>query len=284
MKIIAIYHKDCIDGTTAAACVMRKYPQALLFPLSHGYKPEEIDPILKSAASGDQVYTVDCVMGVKEFLAAGFSITSIDHHISVREEYKKIADGNSKFTYIFDNSKSGASLTWDVLFSNEEKPELIKLVEDGDLWLGKYGQKTKDLGNYLYMLQNEPAEILKLLQSSLDPILKDGAVLSRFSNIALERNIKKIDPVTVKVGNYKVPFYNITFNKSEAANLLVIQRDCAVGLFTIDGDEIHISLRSKEMHSPSALDIAKILGGGGHVRASGAKMNLSDFFKSIVNN
>ncbi|HVY56035.1 MAG TPA: hypothetical protein VHC46_09795, partial [Thermodesulfobacteriota bacterium] len=86
-KTIAIYHKDCSDGTTSAAVVSKKYPGALLFAMSHGATAEEIAELIAQTTPRDRVLTVDCVIGAKEFLAAGRKVTSIDHHASVRDEY-----------------------------------------------------------------------------------------------------------------------------------------------------------------------------------------------------
>ncbi|MDO8579716.1 MAG: phosphoesterase [bacterium] len=282
MKTIAIYHKDCADGTTAAAVVLKKFPNALLFPLSHGFKPEELEPIVREAKTGDQIYTVDCVLGAREFLAGGFKIISIDHHIGSEEKNRELMNKNKNFTFVFDNKKSGASLAWDYFFPEEKKPELIKLVEDRDLWIWKYGQKTKDVGNSLFMLVNRPDEVLKLFDKSLDIIEKEGAVISRFTNMIIEHGVKTTDPIMVRVGTYIVPFYNITINKSESGNILATEKVCAVGLFTIDGSEVKISFRSLDKQNPSALELALLLDGGGHQNASGAKMELADFMKSIV--
>ncbi len=284
-KTIAIYHKDCVDGTTAAAVVLKKFPKALLFPLGHGFKPEELESILKGARTSDQIYTVDCVLGAGEFLNRGFKVTSIDHHAGAEAENRELTEKNKNFAFIFDNKKSGASLAWDYFFPTEKKPELIELVQDRDLWLWKYGQKTKDVGNYLYMLVNRPDEILKLLDKpdkSLDAIEKEGAVISRFTDMIIEHEVKTTEPIMVRIGQYKVPFYNITANKSESGNILATERDQTVGLFTIDGNEVHISFRSLDLHKPSALELARLLGASGHKNASGAKIELAIFIKLIV--
>lgn len=282
MKTIAIYHKDCTDGTTAAAVVLRKFPRALLFPLSHGFKPAELESILKTARKGDQIFTVDCALGVREFLDRGFQVISIDHHAGSEEENRKLMEKNKNFVFVFNNKKSGASLAWDYFFPKEKKPELIKLVEDRDLWTWRYGQKTKDVGNYLYMLVNKPEKVQKLLNKSLAVAKEEGAAISRFTNMVIEHGVKTTEPIMVRVGAYTVPFYNITFDKSESGNMLATKLGQAIGLFTIDGSEVKISFRSLDNQKPSALDLALKLGAGGHKNASGAKMKLADFVKSIV--
>jgi len=281
MKTVAIYHKDCSDGTTAAAVVLRKYPDAKVFPLSHGFEIHELQAVIHEIEPGDRVLTVDCVMGVRELLAAGHKVTSIDHHIGIKDEMQELAKANQNFTFVFDNEKSGASLTWSTLFPDQKTPELILLVEDADLWRWKYGTDTKNAGSYLFMLTNKPEEVVRLLDTDLTDIKKSGAIITEYSDLMIDHEVKATEPITVDISGSEVPFYNITVYKSEAGNRLAKERGKAVGLFSIDGGKVKISFRSLDGQNPSALDLAKALGGGGHINASGAGMRLEDFIRAI---
>src|SRR5258708_3820314 len=110
-SIVGIYHKDCSgnDGQTAAAVLLRKFPQTKVFPLNHAYAPEEIAPILEAIAPGTTVYTVDIAVAIEECLARGAKVVTIDHHESRTEDLKALAASNPNFTYIFDNDKCGSS-------------------------------------------------------------------------------------------------------------------------------------------------------------------------------
>ncbi len=281
MKTIAIYHKDCTDGTTSAAVVLKKYPDALTFPLSHGFEPADLEVVMAQATPGDRILTVDCAIGAKEFLVKGFAVTSIDHHAGAQAEYSALAAANPSFTFIFDNSKSGASLTWATLFPGEKTPELIERVQDQDLWQWKY-EDTKDVNNSLYIHTNEPAEVLKLFNTPLETLKKDGSIITKYSALMIDKAADKTEPIMLTIGTHIVPFYNITVYKSDCGNVLATQKNQTVGLFTIDGEKVKISFRSLEHQTPSALDIAKIVGGNGHRNASGAMMSLTDFLKAIV--
>jgi len=280
MKTIAIYHKDCTDGTTAAAVVLKKYPDALLFPLSHGFEPADMALVMAQAQPGDRILTVDCAIGAKEFLAQGYAVTSIDHHAGAEAEYAAIAAQNPAFTFIFDNTHSGASLTWKTLFPKEAIPELVLRVADQDLWNWKYSD-TRDVNNALFTLTNEPAEVLKLFSVPLETLQKNGALITAYAAHMIDKAADKTEPIMLTIGQYVVPFYNITVYKSECGNVLSTQKNQTVGLFTIDGDKVKISFRSLDAHTPSALDIAKIVAGNGHRNAAGAAMKLVDFLKAI---
>ena len=282
MKTIAIYHKDCTDGTTAAAVVLRKYPDALVFPLSHGHTSEELSAILEKIEKGDRVFTVDCIIGVNELLAAGHAVTSLDHHIGAEKAARELEASNKAFTFVFDNDKSGASLAWSYFFPDEKIPELVLLVEDRDLWRHKYGQRTKAASNFLFMLTNKPDEVAKLLNAPIDGVLRDGTVLARSEEISIDHKFKTTEPILVRVDKYEILFYNATSYRSDLGNAFAVKNAKAVGLFSITGGSVHISFRSLDGQSPNALELAKALGGGGHNNAAAASMKLSDFIKSIV--
>ena len=281
MKTIAIYHKDCTDGTTAAAVVLQKYPDALTFPLSHGFEPTDLAEVMAQAQPGDRILTVDCAIGAKEFLAQGYPVTTIDHHAGAQAEYAAIAATNPAYTFIFDNTLSGASLTWKTLFPNESMPEIIQRVQDQDLWQWKYTD-TKDVNNALYTLTNEPAEVLKLFAVPLETLRSAGAIITKYSALMIDKAADKTEPIIVKVGQYTIPFYNITVYKSDCGNILSTEKDQTVGLFTIDGEKVKISFRSLEHHNPGALDVAKVINGNGHRNAAGAALDLNTFLDAIV--
>lgn len=281
MKTIVIYHKDCTDGTAAAAVALRKYPDAKTFPLSHGFESHEMEPIFQELEADSRILVVDGTFGVRELLDKGYEVTAIDHHAGIAEEMSELSRKESGFTFIFDNNRSGASLAWSTLFPEERVPRIIELIEDNDLWKGRYGNDTKFVSNYLYMLSNKPHELLPLFESDLSPIMKAGEIITLYSDFKVAHSVNTVEPLSLNIGGYDVPFYNITENKSDAGNRLSTLRNRTVALFSIDGNKVKISFRSLDSHSPSALDIAKLLGGNGHRNASGAGIPLDQFLSLI---
>ena len=281
-NILVIYHRDCPDGSTAAAVVLKRFPHARVYPLAHHYTPEELGQIMSLATPDTRLYTVDCVLGVREFLDAGYAVTTIDHHIGAQRELSDLADIDKNLTYIFDNDKSGASLTWSYLFPEAPIPEIVKFVEDADLWRWRYGDDTKHIKNYLFPLLNKPHEILPLLDELPIRAKEEGMAISRFADALIEQALLRVAPITVRIGEFALPAFNIVDFRSEIGNLLSEKNDCAVVLFNISGDQVHLSFRSKDGHEPSALDLSQIVGGKGHRNASGATVSLSDFIKMIT--
>ena len=50
---------------------------------------------------------------------------------------ERVTGGN--IHVVFDKERSGAGITWDVLFDGEPRPPLIDRIEDRDIWRWKYG-------------------------------------------------------------------------------------------------------------------------------------------------
>lgn len=279
--IVCIYHKDCVDGTTAAAVLLKKFPHARAFPLAHGYTKEDIDEILDVTSVEAHIYIVDSVLGLAEFVERGNQVTILDHHISVYEETKTFVADHPNATYHFDNAKSGASLTWSYLFPEEPVLELVRLVEDNDLWIRAFGDATQHVVNYLSLLRNDPQRVCLLLDTDIEIIKKNGEQLTAYIHSEVERAVLS-EPIFVTIGAYEVPVFNITNHQSACGNILSTKLDAAVGMYSVSGNEVRLSFRSLSHQTPSALTLAEILGGGGHQNASGARVELSVFVNHIV--
>ena len=280
-KIICIYHKDCIDGTAAAAVVLHKFPEAICYPLNHHYSPEDLSPILEQVESDTVIYTVDCAIAVPEFLKLNVKVITIDHHISVEPDCRSLVAANPNYTYHFDNTKSGATLTWSTLFPTGEMPKALTLIEDNDIGVWQYGEDTTDANHYLYMFVNEPILMLDEITSDFANIKNGGALLTKSINKEVSM-LLSIKPVTIRIDDHTVNAYNISTHVSECARHLYKKHNDVVVLFAITGDRVKLSFRSPAGQTPTALDLATLLGGGGHVCAAGASISLKEFLQILA--
>jgi len=286
-NIICIYHKNCTDGTFSAGVLLKKFKNCKAIPLEHGYSEEEFEEILKEVDENTVVYITDFALreeDLKKLLERAKEVINIDHHIGVKERLEKVAKENPKFKFYFDNDSSGASLTWKVIFGEDNIPEIIKLVEDKDLWKWQYGDRTKFANLYLYMMANKPEEIVELLDKNPDEIIEKGKIIAVFVDYLINKFIEKAEPTLLKIGDYIVKGFNVNNFQSEIGNLLSQKLGEAVALFNIKGYEVRFSFRSVEGQKPTSLELAKILGGGGHKHAAGAVVNLDEFCKMIIFN
>lgn len=280
-KRIGIYHKNCTDGTTAGAVLLRKFPDIQLFPLVHSHTEEDLEHIHKIAGEESEIYFVDFATGVEEFLDKKHNIFVLDHHFGAKERMEKLEKENPKLKYIFDNNKSGASLAWQYFFKDEKEPEIIKYVEDSDLWTGKY-EETKYVSNYLSMFSNNPEHVLELMESDINEIKEKGKIISNYVDIQIERIVEKLQEIKLRIGEYEALAYNVTMYESAVGHKLSVLQNQAVAMFTISGNSVNFSFRGNDNNSPTALDLAKLLDGGGHKNASGATIYLEDFLKMII--
>jgi len=289
-KIIGIYHKDCIDGTTAAAVLLKQFPDIQFFPLTRSYTKEEFENVLHALDKNTILYISDFSLRPDEmvqFINSAQKVINIDHHIGAQEELAMLAKQHNNFEFVFDNDHSGASLTWIYFFGEETMPELIRLVEYGDIHKGEFSDEgIKYSGLYLIPLMNKPKEVLQLFDKPIETILEQGKVSSNLVDYLLDIYLQKTDPIILKIGEHKVVCYNATFTierlRSTIGNVLAKKHNATVGIYRITGSNVHFSFRGLEEVEPSALLLGNLLGGGGHRNAAGASMPLKDFCKAII--
>jgi len=284
-KKICIYHKNCTDGTTAAAVLLKKFKDCELIPLEHGYSEEDFEGILSLIGEDTEVYIVDFsprIEDLEKIINKAKKVVVIDHHIGVKENLQKLSEKYSNFEYIFDNNKSGASLTWVYFFGNNNIPDIVKLVEDKDIWKWEFGEKTKYVNTYLFLFTNKPEEVLDLLNKPIENILEKGKILSDYTDYLINYFINRAKEIFLKIGKYKVRAYNTGLFQSEIGNLLCEKFQEPIVLFNINGYVVKFSFRSCDNVSPSALELAELLGGGGHRNAAGAVVSLKDFCNMII--
>lgn len=285
MKTLCVYHKNCTDGTTAAAILLMKYPDCILLPLDHNYKEEDINTLLSQTDKDTTVYIVDFSLkpdDLKELLSKAKEVINIDHHISARDTLNAFAKQYENFKLVFDNDASGASLTYRYIFG-DDIPDIVKYVEDKDIWKWEFKEETKYVNDYLFLFTNQPEKIKDIIQNeNIKNILEKGKVISEYTTYLINTFVEKAKDLFIKIGDYKIRAYNTGLFQSEIGNLLSMKFDQAVCLFSINGDYAKLSFRSLDHHNPSALDLAKLLNGGGHRNAAGASVSLAEFCNMLL--
>ena len=283
---IGIYHKNCTDGTTAAAVLLRKFPDIKHFPIVHSEEDinEVVEKVCEIAEVGAEIYFVDIASGAEKLLKEGYKAIVLDHHTSLREKMENLDKENENLTYVFDNDKSGASLTWSHFFSDEDVPDIIKHVEDSDLWKGEF-EDTKYVTNYLSTNADTPEKMLEFIESgNIEEIKEKGKIIADYADVQMSRFVEKAEGINIQIGDLVVSAYNLTSSEyaSVIGNRLSALNERTTVMFSIKDNSVRFSLRSKDGQSPNALGIAKLLDGGGHENSAGAEVPLKDFIKMIV--
>lgn len=140
---LIVYHNACPDGWCAAYIAKKRFPCAELLPQDHGKEP----PYDK--LRGKRVLVVDFSwrtqdMNDKVYLDAEY-FQIFDHHKTAQE----VLSGRPYA--VFDMNRSGAGLTFDLLFPDDHRPWYVNYVEDRDLWRFDYPD-SRAVNEYLLTL------------------------------------------------------------------------------------------------------------------------------------
>lgn len=271
---ICIYHGPCADGFTAA-WVMNKYykehnKEAVEF---YGSAYSENPPDV----TGKNVYLLDFSYKrpiLEKMLEACNEMVILDHHKSAM---LNLNFKHRKLTTVFDMERSGAGITWDYFYGGN-RPKLVNIVEDRDLWKFKYPD-TKVLSPYIFSFDYTFENWDNLYQEFSDQMclfkaISAGEALLRKADkdtkelIELTKRRMTIDGHRVRVANIPPMF------TSEAGNIMSEGQPFAACYWDTPKRRV-FSLRSKE----DGLDVSEIaakFGGGGHAHAAGFSVQLTD--------
>lgn len=262
---IICYHANCPDGFCAAFVAKKKYPDAELIPCYYGGPVPDVN--------WKDVLVVDFSwprQQVLEMASRARSLVIFDHHLSAQKELVGLPYA------VFDMDRSGATLTWDILFGPAEKrPWYVNYVEDRDLWRWKLADSPA-VSAYLMAL---PQTIEAWNQ--LDSIYSsDAAVYGKAIRLHIDHYIEKV-VAQRQVGNFQdhpTLVVNAAYpNISDVCDALLTLRNgdgIALGWFERGDGRIQFSLRSRGDLDVSA--IAKRYGGGGHKNAAGFELSVQE--------
>jgi oligoribonuclease NrnB/cAMP/cGMP phosphodiesterase (DHH superfamily) len=260
-----IYHKACPDGYASAYIAWKILGDSSAYlPLSYYDVVPEItnSRILVCDFSFNYETTMNLINSNEHFY-------NIDHHQSAFDNLKDLSD-EYKF---FDNSHSGAYLTWKYFFKDVEVPLFIKYIEDYDLWKFEY-EETKP---FMLALNELPFnfKIWEKLEDEdfLNDLIEKGKVLQSYQDNMVRIICKSVKIKSQKIGNnkYNIAYVNTNLFKNEVANKLVSETDCDFSVVYNYDDSKNLtkfSLRSLDTKA-NVSQIAKIIGGGGHRNAAG---------------
>lgn len=263
---ICIYHGGCDDGFGAAYAVWKHYGEKFeYYPGIYQTDPPD--------TKGRDVLLVDFSYKrpvIEKIAAVAKSVTIVDHHKSAMEDLVGLDGKHSNIALEFDMERSGAALAWLKFQFDHPMPDLIRHIEDRDLWrfdlpgtmlvsmaLRSYPQDFKTWDS----LMNRPIAELKA----------EGESIHRWYRVQLE-NLKKAT-IWQTIGGYEVPTVNAQYMfASDLAGELAEENSAPFAACFWDNTFGRtFSLRSRYDFDVS--EIAKQYGGGGHRNAAGFKVS-----------
>ena len=259
---LCIYHRNCDDGLGAAWVARRRWPTIELYAANFNESPPHVH--------GRRVLIVDFSYPCDDLLPMWYEaeqLVVIDHHETAEEELKGL-----NFC-IFDMERSGAGLTWDVLFPGEERPKLIDYIEDRDLWR----RQLPDSKAFTAALRSLPrtlqtfSEVHYALELGLiEQFLYEGYAILRRQDQLIER--MKRSPARWIVLGFDVPAVNASCLQSDLGGVLAEDEPFSIVWFEGSDRNIYISFRSAPGRE-NVGSIARLFGGGGHEHASGCRVS-----------
>ena len=279
---LCVFHGNCDDGFGAAWAIWKRWPDVEFVPGVYGKPLPDV--------KGRNVLFVDFSAPYDVMVKASFealSLVVIDHHKTAQEALSRLPPFKGTMESLeqcfainwtqntpavaawFDMEQSGAAMAWKFAHEPQTLPEMIRLIEDRDLWRFKYGERTK---RFSAALRTYPMdfETWDWIAGNVGQLEKEGEVVLRAHRANIEKFMK--DAYEDEVAGHIVPIVNVPYHyASDTAHALLEKYPKApfTACWFRRGDGmIQWSLRSED-HRLDVSEIAKQLGGGGHRNAAG---------------
>jgi oligoribonuclease NrnB/cAMP/cGMP phosphodiesterase (DHH superfamily) len=283
VKRVCFYHAGCPDGFGAAWAVRSAWGDDAYYVARH-----HEDRVNEDEWSDALVAFVDIAPGREELLELANSaaqIVVLDHHITALDRLTKdstfVDDLEAEGHVIhFDMTHSGAVLAWQYFRPNDPVPDLLRYVEDQDLW--NWALEESDAINAAiasYPLDWEAWT--RLASEPIHRLAEQGAPILRANRIEIERRVSHAGPVAI--GTRRVEAVNATNNRSQIGHELA--KRAAYGdpwglVYRVEGGEVFGTLYSIGAHDVSKIAVS--LGGGGHKNAAGFRISLERWLAEFV--
>ncbi len=259
-----LYHANCYDGFGAAWAAWKALGDgAKYYPIAYGDSP----PPLINADQG-KLYLLDFTFPRQTLLslAKEFDIVVLDHHKTAQGDLADLPFAR------FDVDKSGAVLAWEHFHPGTPIPELVRYLQDRDLWQFRL-PRSREIAAWL---RSYPMDF-RIWDGLVWDVIDDARYWQAASEgeAILRFQCEMVDVMcrnawVTKIGDHWVPVTNATIFFSEVGERLCELNPgmpfAAYYLDRADGKR-QWGLRSRGGFDVSA--VAKAFGGGGHTAAAG---------------
>ena len=283
MKPLCIYHGNCADGF-AAAWVVRKFFGANGVDFHAGvYQNPPPD------VTGRDVIMVDFSFKrpvLEEMAKVAKSLLILDHHKTAAEDLGGMpapieakewtaffnldnAAGKCEVGAIFDMERSGAMITWDFFYPGQACPDLLRHIQDRDLWLFKL-EGTREIQANLFSYPYDFEVWDTLINSPPGKMIPEGRAIERKHH----KDVGELVGVMkrrMKIAGYDVFVANLPYTLTSDAGHLMAKNEPFAACYWDTPDGRVFSLRSAD-GGLDVSEIAKRYGGGGHPQAAGFRM------------
>ena len=272
---LCIYHGGCDDGFGAAMGVwFHRAGDVELSPAAYD-KPPPLD-----LARDRLVYVVDFSYKqgpMLELAAAAWHVIVFDHHKTALHEIGPLLE-SGEIDGIFDMERSGAMITWNELHPHSEPPDLIKYIQDRDLW-----RKELPHGDLVTMAlrsyPQDPEVWRELMNAPITRLISEGVHIYRYYRILVETAKTRQRVVAVpyevdgkqRIVEAKVVNCEYALASEVAGEICDDVYEMGACYYQKKDGTWYFSLRSRSSFNVRL--VAEHYGGGGHDRAAGFELD-----------
>ena len=277
------YHAGCPDGFGAAYAAWRAWGSRGR-AIARGHD-DGFDPL---AHEGDHVVFADISLQnalLRDLGEVAEHVVILDHHWSARQHFESdpqlaIFLAGRGHEVRFDLEHSGAVLAWHYFHPDEPAPDLLRYVEDQDLWTWKLPESLAvnvAIGSY-------PRELEvweELASRPWQELAHEGEPILRALRTDVERALRFAHPL--RVGTLQLEAVNSLHHRSHIGHALAERAAFgtrAGAVYRFIGARADVSLYSIGDFDVSA--IASRYGGGGHRNAAGFSVSLADWVANFA--
>lgn len=283
MRRVCFYHAGCPDGFGAAWALWRAWG-------SDGrFEPRGHEDALKAEDHvGDFVVFVDIAPTnpeLRELAEVTGQVTVLDHHISSQERYAgepslvRLIESLGH-TVRFDLAHSGAVLAWQHFHPGIEVPDILRYVEDQDLWNWKlpYSREVNAV------LSSHPLEFDawdRLAATPPEQLAAEGTALVRAQRVEISRALRNAHPLSID--GHRIEAVNALTQRSHIGHELATRAryDVPCGaVYRVVGSRVDVSIYSIGSFDVAGLAAAR--GGGGHKNAAGFTVSLEAWTRDYL--
>lgn len=276
--VLCIWHKGCSDGFGAAWCLVKALGRENVELFGGVYQ--------QAAPTDDQlkdreVYLVDFSYDeatLRHMASLAKTVTILDHHKTAKAAVQPLLD-EGVVQGRFADDVSGALLTWQWFFPEQDAPALIKHISDRDLWEFKLPY-TREIVGAVYSHGMDLDTWDALMEADLEKLIVEGTAIERDHKHKVASFVESVRGRTIIAG-YDVPVANVPYAWASDAGHIMDADEPFSATFYLDTQGLHFSLRSERGKGVDVGEIARLFGGGGHENAAGFSVNSWDALKGI---
>jgi len=269
---LVIYHgQDCPDGFASALAAWLFYEgKAEFLGLDHGTVRSVED---LPALDGRAVYILDFSFSaeiLRDIEARASKLVLLDHHKSAAEQ---LTGFTCRCGVVhFDLGKSGSRLAWEFFQPSKPLPDLLRFIEDRDIWAWQYPESAA----FLAALDMEPFDFAHWAAMAAFDAAQVTAFMARGQ--AMDEKFNKLaadiaataQPICFN-GEHGLMVNAPGVFHSVVGDMLSRKSGSFALMWCVSkGGVVKAGLRSQR--SFDCIALARSMGGGGHAQACGFKM------------